>query len=99
MNFLQYLVLSVVFARLAPQHLLLPSLSISYVLFGFLAGQEKHVLVAGSWLVDGPRGAVNTTENECVLFFSINSGSKPALGVILCNLPWRTCFSRGGWSR
>lgn len=58
--------LSLMFARLASQHPLLLSCSITYVLFGFLPGQEQHVLrlVQSCYLA---RGAGKRTEKDCVL--------------------------------
>lgn len=64
--------LPLVFARLASQHPLLPSRSITCVLFGFLPGQEQHVLrLVQSWCL--ARGAVKRTEKDCILSLSIRS--------------------------
>lgn len=63
---------SLMFARPASQYPLLLSRSITYVLFGFLPGQEKHVLrLVQSWCL--ARGAVKRTENDCILSLSIKS--------------------------
>lgn len=51
---------------------MLLSCSITYVLFGFLQGQEKHVLrLVQSWCL--ARGADKRTENDCIVYLSIKS--------------------------